>query len=539
MAVTENRVSRRKTRGSDRPAAMGMQAPRKTGIFDSPIVGCPREECQFITSILESCTEYSMICKDLKGTILMWNEGARRLYGYEPEEVVGKANSSILYVPKDVRAGKPLLIAEAALRDGKWEGTIDRRRKNGQIFKARVVITPRRDAAGKPVGFLLVSKDISAEIEMNQYAPSLIEASLDPLVTISPDGKITDVNEATVKVTGVARGKLIGTDFSNYFTEPEQAREGYQQVFARGMVTDYPLTIRHADGRLTDVLYNASVYRDSGGNILGVFAAARDITERKRAERALHTLNEMLEKRVRERTAELEAANTELEDFTYSVSHDLRSPLRHIDGFSRLVVEDFGGELSEEARGYLMRIREGTRQMGQLVDDLLKLARVGRRDLNVQLTGLDDLVAEAVSDLKGETVGRAIEWKVERLPYVECDAALMKQVFANLLSNAVKYTRPRTRATIEVGVRAENGKPAIFVRDNGVGFSMKYADKLFGVFQRLHRSEDFEGTGVGLASVQRIIHKHGGRVWAEAEVDRGATFYFTLGSLTQEENLAA
>src|SRR5439155_12507503 len=165
----------------------------------------------------------------------------------------------------------------------------------------------------------------------------------------------------------VARGKLIRTDFSSYFTEPEQAREGYQQVFARGMVTDYPLTIRHADGRLTDVLYNASVYRDSGGNILGVFAAARDITERKRAERALHTLNEMLEKRVRERTAELEAANTELEDFTYSVSHDLRSPLRHIDGFSRLVVEDFGGELSEEARGYLMRIREGTRQMGQLV----------------------------------------------------------------------------------------------------------------------------------------------------------------------------
>ncbi len=502
MAVIDNSVSHRKSRRTDRPAVVGTQAPRKTEIFDSAIVGGPEEAVQIITNILESCTEYSMICKDLKGTILMWNEGARRLYGYEPEEVVGKANSSILYVPEDVRAGKPHQITEAALRDGKWEGTINRRRKSGQIFTARVVITPRRDAAGKPVGFLLISKDISAEIEMNQYARSLIEASPDPLVTISPEGKITDVNEATVKVTGVTREKLIGTDFSNYFTEPEQARAGYQEVFEKGSVTDYPLTIRQESGKLTDVLYNASVYRDSGGNVLGVFAAARDITERKRAERTLRTLNETLEQRVRERTAELEAANKELEAFTYSVSHDLRSPLRHIDGFSKLLVEDFGRELSEEARGYLTRIRAGTRQMGQLVDDLLNLARLGRRDLNVQLTGLDNLAAEVVSDLKGDTVGRAIEWKVERLPYVECDAALMKQVFANLLSNAVKYTRPRTRATIVVGVKTENGKPAIFVRDNGVGFSMKYADKLFGVFQR-------------------------------------ATFYFTLGGLTQEENLAA
>src|SRR5712692_1086625 len=254
-------TSAQKTPGGE-ISLMTPSVDQKPKLFDTSIVNGPQEAVHFISNILESSTQYSIIGKDLEGTILLWNEGARRLYGYDPQEVVGKANSSILHVPEDVRAGKPQQIMDAALRDGKWEGTINRRRKNGETFTARVVITPRRDAASKPVGFLLMSKDISDEIQMSQYARSLIEASLDPLVTISPDGKITDVNEAAVKVTGVVRDRLIGADFSNYFTEPEKAREGYQQVFAQGSVTDYPLTIRHVDGRLTDVLYNASVYKD-------------------------------------------------------------------------------------------------------------------------------------------------------------------------------------------------------------------------------------------------------------------------------------
>jgi PAS domain S-box-containing protein len=222
--------------------------------------------------------------RELDGTIRYWSEGLRQLYGYEPEEVVGKANSSILHVAADVQASKHREIMEAALAHGKWEGTLNRRRKTGEEFPARVVITPRRDADGTPIGFLLISKDISDEVRLTHYARSLIEASLDPLVTISPDGKITDVNEAAVKITGVLREKLIGTDFSNYFTEPDKAREGYRQVFAQGSVTDYPLTIRHMDGRLTDVLYNASVYKDVRGKVLGVFAAARDVTAQKQAE---------------------------------------------------------------------------------------------------------------------------------------------------------------------------------------------------------------------------------------------------------------
>jgi light-regulated signal transduction histidine kinase (bacteriophytochrome) len=239
----------------------------------------------------------------------------------------------------------------------------------------------------------------------------------------------------------------------------------------------------------------------------------------------LHLANEALE----QRRSDLAAANKELEAFTYSVSHDLRAPLRHIDGFSKLLLEEHGPELSDQARHYLTRVREGAVRMGQLVDDLLNLSRVGRRELRWQIVGLSALVEEVRCELKPDMEGREIDWKISSLPFVECDPALMRQVLANLLSNAVKFTRPRERAVIEIGTTTQEGQAVIFVRDNGVGFSMKYADKLFGVFQRLHRAEDFEGTGVGLATVQRIIQKHGGQVWAEAELDKGATFCFSLG----------
>jgi PAS domain S-box-containing protein len=276
-------------RYNEAPQSIGA---RKSRLFDNSMLGTSEEAVDFITNILESSTEYSVIGKDLEGRILLWNEGARRLYGYEPDEVVGKANSSILHTPEDVRAGVPHEIMRAALEQHKWEGTLVRRRKNGEQFTARVVITPRYDTSGRPIGFLLMSKDITGELRLTQYARSLIEASLDPLVTISPEGKITDVNEATIKVTGMPREKLIGTDFSNYFTEPDRARAGYRQVFDKGFVTDYPLTIRHMDRRLTDVLYNASVYKDASGSVLGVFAAARDVTAQKQASQYARSLIE-------------------------------------------------------------------------------------------------------------------------------------------------------------------------------------------------------------------------------------------------------
>ncbi|MDE1904190.1 MAG: PAS domain-containing protein [Alphaproteobacteria bacterium] len=266
------------------------------------------ETKNFLDNVLQSSVKYSIIGKDLNRRILSWNEGARRNYGYTINEILGQ-NSEVLHTKEDIASGAVERLLAMAHEKGLAEGEFVRVRKDGTRFAANVVVTRRNDAAGNPIGYLLMSSDISekrrAEEQLrsaSEYARSLIEASLDPLVTISPDGTITDVNEATIKVTGVPRERLVGADFSNYFTEPEKARQGYQQVFAKGFVTDYPLTIRRADGQLTDVLYNASVYKDAAGNVLGVFAAARDVTAQKRAE------SQLTEQHAREleRLAELE-----------------------------------------------------------------------------------------------------------------------------------------------------------------------------------------------------------------------------------------
>ncbi len=263
-------------------------------LFDSAIVGDTQEAVNFITNILESSTEYSIVGKDLQGRILLWNEGARRLYGYEPEEVVGKANSSILHIPEDVQAGKHREIMDAALRDGKWEGTIARVRKNGQRFTARVVITPRRDPTGKAIGFLLISKDISEEIRLTEelratqfYTRSLIESNIDALMTTDPVGTITDVNQQMEALTGYTREELIGSPFKKFFTDPQRAEEGIRQVLREGKVTNYELTALSKSGRMTVVSYNASTFRDAAGKLQGVFAAARDITEQKKLEQQL------------------------------------------------------------------------------------------------------------------------------------------------------------------------------------------------------------------------------------------------------------
>jgi len=267
---------------------------RKTKLFDSAIVGNAQEAVDFIGNILESSTEYSVIGKDLDGKILLWNEGARRLYGYEPEEVVGKSNSSILHTSEDVAAGKHREIMTVALRDGKWEGTLGRIRKNGDRFTARVVITPRRDASGKAIGYLLISKDISDEIRLTEeltatqfYTRSLIESNIDALMTTDPLGLITDVNQQMAALTNYAREALIGSPFKNYFTDPARAEDGIRLVLREGKVTNYELTALSKDGRMTVVSYNASTFRDAAGRLQGVFAAARDITEQKKLEAQL------------------------------------------------------------------------------------------------------------------------------------------------------------------------------------------------------------------------------------------------------------
>jgi len=252
------------------------------------------------------------------------------------------------------------------------------------------------------------------------------------------------------------------------------------------------------------------------------------ITDRKQAENAVRQLNAELEQRVGQRTGQLEAANRELEAFSYSISHDLRAPLRAIDGFSRILIEEYAPHLDAQAQRYLHIVHTNVQQMGQLIDDLLAFSRLSRKPLNKQPVDVNKLVRQALDDARRARPDRSPELIVDDLPPCQADPALLKQVWLNLLSNAFKFTARREEARIEIGCQLDQDQPIYFVRDNGAGFDMQYADKLFGVFQRLHRSEEYEGTGVGLAIVKRIIDRHGGRIWAEAEVDRGAAFYFTL-----------
>jgi PAS domain S-box-containing protein len=366
---------------------------------------------------------------------------------------------------------------------------------------------------------------------------SVLDSMEEGLVVADEQGKFIIWNPAAARIVGLGGANVPPEEWGSYYgtylpdtITPFPTDQNPLVRAIRGEVCSTEIFIRNP--KLEQGVWiesNGAPLRDKSGTLRGGVVAFRDITEKKAADLEIRKLNETLEERIAQRTAQLESTNRELESFTYSVSHDLRAPLRHIGSFAGACLEEFGPTLDPQALHYVQRIQEGARRMGVLTDELLNLSRTGQRSLHLQLTALNSIVEEIMSMLKTETDGREVEWKIGNLPSVECDPALVRQVFQNLLSNAIKYSRRRPHAVIEVGHTQESGQQVIFVRDNGAGFNMQYADKLFGVFQRLHRQEEFEGTGVGLATVHRIVQKHGGRIWAEAELDRGATFYFTLG----------
>jgi PAS domain S-box-containing protein len=335
-------------------------------------------------------------------------------------------------------------------------------------------------------------------------------------------------NRAGEELLGYSRDDLLGKNDYDLF--PKEEADFFtskdREVLARGVVGDIPEESMHTRNKGERILHTKKIAildeRDRPRYLLGI---SEDITEQKEKEREILRLNAALE----QRAIEVEAANKELESFSYSVSHDLRAPLRHINGYVEMLAGDAESTLSSEAKRCLQVIADASRQMDQLIDDLLEFSRMGRAELRETRVDLNDLVRETMTHLETETRGRHIAWTIPPLPDVKGDPAMLKQVFGNLLGNAVKFTRPRDMAQIEIGQAGEeDGQRIFFVRDNGAGFDMKYADKLFGVFERLHRAEEFEGTGIGLANVQRIIARHGGRIWAEAAPDKGATFYFTL-----------
>jgi hypothetical protein len=370
--------------------------------------------------------------------------------------------------------------------------------------------------------------------ESEQRYRTLVEHAPEAIVLLDLDvGRFADANQNAERLFGMSREELLSV--GPVEVSPPFQPDGRPSLEAAGEELDKALrhvtprfewTHRNATGK--EIPCEISLVRlpSSGRNL--VRASIVDISARKQAVEEIHKLNAELELRVKKRTSELEAANHDLESFTYSVSHDLRAPLRHMDGFSRILVEDFGPQLPPGAKQHVERVRAATRHMGQIVDDLLNLARVGRGSLRIAATDLNEVLAETILSLEAETRGRTVDWRVGRLSPAECDAGLMKQVFFNLISNALKFTNRREKTVIEIGEIRYEAEPVIFVRDNGVGFDMKYADKLFQVFQRLHGDEEFEGTGVGLALVYRILQKHGGGIRAESSPQNGATFFFTV-----------
>ncbi|HSU54529.1 MAG TPA: ATP-binding protein, partial [Candidatus Dormibacteraeota bacterium] len=358
---------------------------------------------------------------------------------------------------------------------------------------------------------------------------SLVELSPDALF-VEIDGRVVFINSAGVRLLGAdSPDQIVGRELKEFFhSEDWPAAAGLLRAL-REDAMPVPFSERRLlriDGDPVAVEIAAAPLAYAGKRAAQVIA--HDIRERKRAEEEIRSLNTDLEQRVRERTVELEAANKELEAFSYSVSHDLRAPLRHIEGFVEILTASTAESLDEEAQRHLETIAQSAKQMGRLIDDLLTFSRTARAELTKASTPLGQLVEACIRDLHQETRDRDVEWVIRDLPEVEADNALLRQVLLNLLANALKYTRPRKTAHIEIGCSRTDTEHIIFVRDNGVGFDMRYAHKLFGVFQRLHRASDFEGTGVGLANVRRIIHRHGGRTWAEGELGKGATFFLSL-----------
>jgi PAS domain S-box-containing protein len=385
----------------------------------------------------------------------------------------------------------------------------------------KIPVLDKNGQATALIGFAVdITKLMEAEKELrvaSLYARSLIEASLDPLVTISRDGKVTDVNKAAEEARGIPRERIIGTDFSDYFTEPEKAREGYNRVFAEGKVRDYPLTLKHNSGGTIDVLYNATVYRDEAGEVQGVFAAARDITRRKREEVAREKLSEQLKAQV-----------SELETFSYGIAHDLKSPLISIEGFTRLLKEDLQNQKTENVKEDIRLLESGVRKMQGFLQSTLEYSRAGRLIKRAPNVSFSEIINEALQDYNEQisAIGATVS-KAKAFPKVNVDRSMIVHVLANLIQNSLKYRNESVPLKIEIGYESPDGEPVFFVRDNGIGIDAGEVGKVFDLFYR--GTSHVEGSGIGLKIVKKIIEAHGGKIWVkESKSGKGTTICFTL-----------
>jgi len=516
------------------------QASRTTADFNLSILMDITEQKRITKEISDyknTLDEFAIVAiTDQKGIINYVNDNFCKISKYKREELIGQDHRIINsgYHTKDFMRGIWTTIANGKT----WKGEIKNKAKDGTIYWVDTTIVPFLDEHGKPNKYFAVRRDITAQKQASQYARSLIEASLDPLVTISAEGKITDVNEASAKVTGETRDKLIGTDFSDYFTEPEKAREGYKKVFDKGFVSDYPLTIHHATGKLTDVLYNASVYKDDKGNVLGVFAAARDVTEQKRITEELKEAKEVAELAkilAEEEKAKAENALQSKQQFLANMSHEIRTPMNAIIGFTKVL---FKTDLVPNQKEYLDAIKTSGDGLLVLINDILDLAKVdaGKMTFEQIPFKIQFSISSILQVLNLKIQEKNLELVTEydnRIPEVlKGDAARLNQILLNLLSNALKFTE-KGKITIAVRLMNEDKETAIIefaISDTGTGIPEDKLKSIFDNFQQATSSTSrlFGGTGLGLAICKQLVEKQGGTIIVKSKVDEGSTFSFTL-----------
>jgi PAS domain S-box-containing protein len=483
--------------------------------------------------MISTIRDYSVLRLDPDGRVASWNEGAQRIKGYAADEIIGQ-HFSKFYPQEAVERGTPQQLLAVAIENGHSEDTGWRLRKDGSRFWANVTIARIRNPKGELLGFVEVTRDLTelkrAE-EVQEERDRYFDLSRELICVLGFDGYLKSINPAWKWTLGLPNDDLLSRPLIDLVHPDDRAAtEAEIEKLKTGSETIYfENRLRAKDDTWRWFAWSAAAALPQKL----IYGTGRDITERKLAHEKIEKLNSDLQTYTRQ----LEESNKELEAFSYSVSHDLRAPLRHIDGFVKMLTKQSGPMLDDRGKRYLDIIADSAQRMGALIDDLLVFSRMSRAELRCSRVSTDSLVHEAVEGLQPEINGRNINWKIDSLPEVDADPAMLQQVWVNLISNAVKYTRPRDPAKIEIGCAdSGNGEYIFFVHDNGVGFDMQYAHKLFGVFQRLHRAEEFEGTGIGLANVSRIVHRHGGRVWAEAKPDAGATFYFSLPKSSTETN---